>query len=250
MFFRDARRALRERPAKKAADAEEAKRVKAADAEGSRERYLREHRAHQAEQAAAEEALKGSLERFGPTLLAKRRMLSGTTDYGKKTFDKDGWDAEKRLFLSDTQPSLPQWVIREMLPLIDTHLAELKRVRSEEEVNGGIAVPDTDPYEYEKYCANELRSGGWVARVMGGSGDQGVDIYASKDGRTAVFQCKLYSSPLGNTPVQEVFAGKAIWGADVAAVVTNSTYTKGAKTAAGSTGVYLLVTEQLRTFEG
>ena len=65
-------------------------------------------------------------------------------------------------------------------------------------------------------------------------------MIAEKDGIRAVLQCKLYSNPVGNKAVQEVNAGKIFEQAQIACVVTNSTYTKSARQLAQATGVLLL----------
>lgn len=94
--------------------------------------------------------------------------------------------------------------------------------------------------EFEQFCADILRKNGFYdVRVMGGSGDQGVDIVARKGKSRYAIQCKCYSNKLGNTPVQEVFAGRIHYGCDVAAVMTNNYFTPGAIELARSTGVFL-----------
>lgn len=96
----------------------------------------------------------------------------------------------------------------------------------------------------------------WVARLLEGTGfadvlvtpeigDQGVDIIAVKDGIRYAFQCKRYASDLGNTPVQEVYAGKEVYGCQVAVVVTNQHFTVGAKELAEKTRVLLWDRERL-----
>ena len=72
-----------------------------------------------------------------------------------------------------------------------------------------------------------------------GSGAQGVDILAIKDSIKYAIQCKNYASHLGNTPVQEVNAGKLYYKCHVGVVMTNSTFTQGAKELAAATGVLL-----------
>lgn len=94
--------------------------------------------------------------------------------------------------------------------------------------------------EFEQCCSEILRRNGFRdVQVMGGSGDQGVDIIATNEKLRYAIQCKCYSSNLGNTPVQEVFAGKTFYGCDIAAVMTNSYFTAGAYELASSTGVLL-----------
>jgi hypothetical protein len=97
-----------------------------------------------------------------------------------------------------------------------------------------------DPYEYEHAVAEIIKGLGWNAKVTKGSGDQGIDVIAEKDGYKVVIQCKLYSKPVGNKAVQEVQAGKGYDSADLGIVVTNSSYTKSAKRLADSLGVFVI----------
>ena len=76
-------------------------------------------------------------------------------------------------------------------------------------------------------------------KVTQGSGDQGVDVIAVKNDKKYAIQCKRYSKKLGNKPVQEVNAGRTIYGCSIAVVVTNNYFTDGAKEAAQATGVEL-----------
>lgn len=94
--------------------------------------------------------------------------------------------------------------------------------------------------QFEEYSAQLLRRLGYTnVRVTQASGDQGIDVLAEKDGLKYAIQCKNYHSKLGNTPVQEAFAGKVYYGCDVAVVLTNNTFTDGAFELAESTGVLL-----------
>ncbi len=104
------------------------------------------------------------------------------------------------------------------------------------------------PIEFEHYCSDILKTNGWQARVTQASGDQGVDIIAKYDNVKVVFQCKKYTSPIGNKAVQEIIAGKQFVQADIAAVVSNSRYTSSAKQLANVTGVYLLHYSELKQF--
>lgn len=101
-------------------------------------------------------------------------------------------------------------------------------------------VDNMDGHSFEHFCAELLRKNGFVnVSVTPGSGDQGVDVLAVKDGIKYAIQCKNYASPLGNTPVQEVSAGKTFYHCHVAVVLTNSVFTEGAKQLAEATGVLL-----------
>ncbi len=129
---------------------------------------------------------------------------------------------------------------KKTLELIDTLLDEF------EENNSSNYSESMSPYDYEYYCASLLKENGWIAETTRGSGDQGVDVIASKNNYRIVLQCKKYSSPVGNKAVQEAFSAKSHIGADYAIVVTNHTYTKSAKELASTTGVILLHHDELK----
>lgn len=109
------------------------------------------------------------------------------------------------------------------------------------------------PVEYVLYRVDHMNGidfEGWCQRLLiinnykntsstKASNDQGVDILAEKDGVRYAFQCKCYSTDLGNKPVQEVNAGKAIYRCHVGVVITNRYFTQGAKDAAEATGTLL-----------
>lgn len=94
--------------------------------------------------------------------------------------------------------------------------------------------------DFETWCAKALtRRGFCMVTQTGKTGDQGVDITAIKDGIKYAIQCKRYSHPLGNTPVQEVYAGKNMYDCQIGVVMTNQTFTDGAIQLANKTGVLL-----------
>ncbi len=98
----------------------------------------------------------------------------------------------------------------------------------------------TNGYCYEYKCAELLRKHGFSkVSVTKSSGDQGVDIIAYANGKKYAIQCKFYSSPVGNSAIQEVYAGAKFYNCDIAAVITNSTFTPAAVELADATGVLL-----------
>ncbi len=104
-----------------------------------------------------------------------------------------------------------------------------------------------DGHAFEYWCAELLEKVGFInVQVTPGSGDQGVDVLAEKDDIRYAIQCKCYSSDLGNTPIQEVNAGKIFYRCQVGAVMTNRHFTKGAKELAASTGTLLWDRDKLR----
>ena len=81
--------------------------------------------------------------------------------------------------------------------------------------------------DFEVYVAMILQQIGFVnVQLTKGSGDQGVDIIAEKDGVKYAFQCKRYDKPVGSKAVQEVFAGKFFYHCHAAVVVTNNYFTQ------------------------
>lgn len=101
-------------------------------------------------------------------------------------------------------------------------------------------IDDMEGHDFERWCADLLKKSGFTeVKVTKGSGDQGVDVLAVKDDIKYAVQCKCYSSDLGNTPIQEVHAGKNLYQCHVGAVMTNRRFTAGAKELAKATGVLL-----------
>lgn len=105
-----------------------------------------------------------------------------------------------------------------------------------------MAVDQMEGHEFECWCAELLRKIGFSnVIVTQGSGDQGVDVLAEKDGIRYAVQCKCYSRDLGNGPVQEVNTGKSMpqYRCQIGAVMTNRYFTKSGKEAADATGTLL-----------
>ena len=100
--------------------------------------------------------------------------------------------------------------------------------------------------QFEVFVAQVLRALGYSTTVLGGSGDQGVDIIAvAGDGKVAV-QCKNHKKRVGNKPVQEVYAGSRHHRCDHAWVVAPAGYTKSAHELAQSVGVLLFDADSIR----
>lgn len=97
-----------------------------------------------------------------------------------------------------------------------------------------------DGHKFERFCAKVLEANGFEKIcVTQGSGDQGIDIIAYKEGIKYGIQCKCYSSDIGNKAVQEVFAGKTYYHCHVGIVLTNRFFTPSAIELAKNNGVVL-----------
>jgi restriction system protein len=185
-------------------------------------------------------------------LIRKRGQLRWRDEYGKM---QDGrWQKEVSKFVRENLVSTlginEQRALSRHMPLL-LKVVENRVSRATKKIS---ATPrqfsnSMTPIDFEAYCAEQLSASGWTAHVTNGSHDQGVDIVAEKGGKRIVLQCKLYSSPVGNSAVQEIVAGKLHEKADDAIVVTNSSYTPSARQLANTTGVLLLHHDQLRKLE-
>ena len=101
-------------------------------------------------------------------------------------------------------------------------------------------IDGMEGHQFEYWCADLLKKNGFSdVKVTPGSNDQGVDILATKEEIKYAFQCKNYSSAVGNTPVQEIHAGKEFYKCHIGVVMTNNYFTKSAKELASETGVLL-----------
>ena len=104
-------------------------------------------------------------------------------------------------------------------------------------------------HDFEYFCADLLKHNGFRnVSVTQGSGDQGIDILAEKEGVQYGIQCKCYASDIGNKAVQEAFAGKVFYNCHVAAVLTNQHFTKSAIELAQVNKVLLWDREKLDSF--
>ena len=134
--------------------------------------------------------------------------------------------------------------LKEAKDYVDELEGVLKKASSQPKqthyTSGVSAIDGMEGHEFEHFCADLLQKVGFSeVTVTRGSGDQGVDVLAAKDGIKYAIQCKNYASALSNTPVQEVAAGKQFYGCHVGVVMTNSTFTPGAIQLAAATNVLL-----------
>lgn len=106
-----------------------------------------------------------------------------------------------------------------------------------------------DGLKFEKLCADILKKMGYEnVEVTKGSGDQGVDVLAGRDGIKYAVQCKYYSEKVGNRAIQEIFAGKQFYHCHVGIVMTNNYFTQSAKELAKENGIILWDGDFLENF--
>ena len=111
---------------------------------------------------------------------------------------------------------------------------------SQQVENARINFDAMEGHEFEYFCADVLRKYSFEdVTVTQGSGDQGIDVIAYRDGIKHGVQCKCYSSAIGNKAIQEALAGKIFYQCHVGIVLTNSYFTKSAVALAEHSGIVL-----------
>ena len=101
-------------------------------------------------------------------------------------------------------------------------------------------IDEMSGLEFEQYAADLLETVGFEnVELTVSSHDQGADIIMSRDGVRYAVQCKVYSTRLSNTPVQEITAAREYYGCHVGIVVTNSYFTDSAVELAAANRILL-----------
>lgn len=146
----------------------------------------------------------------------------------------------------DTKPRKVLVTRREYENIVENYHPKIKSDSKEEtHINDRILLYNNqydymEGHDFEYFCAELLKKNDFVnVEVTQKSGDQGIDILATKDGIKYGIQCKCYSSDVGNKAVQEAFSGKTFYNCHVGAVLTNRYFTVSAKELAEKSGVLL-----------
>lgn len=105
-----------------------------------------------------------------------------------------------------------------------------------------ITIDDIDlmsGLEFENFISTLFSKMGYSTTVTKGSGDQGIDVIAEKNGQKIGIQAKCYINAVSNKAIQEVVAGLSYYNLDKGMVVTNNYFTESAKDLAGANGIIL-----------
>lgn len=183
-------------------------------------------------------------------LIRKARQTMYVDDYGNLSLQR--WESERNYFIENILAkecpnecaSADRNRINQVLDAIFAD--EYLRCKSHSDgMDTDQDVEKMSPIEFEYFCAELLEESGWEAHTTKASGDQGIDIIAKIDDVKAVFQCKLYSKPVGNSAVQQIIAGREFEEADFAAVITNSSFTASAFQLASVANIDLIHYEEI-----
>jgi HJR/Mrr/RecB family endonuclease len=118
-----------------------------------------------------------------------------------------------------------------------TVLVELRRLSERvekryDEVRKTVTHLEARQFEFE--VARLLQLMGYRVDVTGGTGDDGVDVFARKDNEKIVIQCKRWDrKPVGRAVVDELAGTASRHGATRAILATTSSFSVDAKSAAG-----------------
>ncbi len=192
---------------------------------------------------SAVQAIRQCVTKHQDVLARKRFQLVTTDDYG--VVRDEGWKKEVLFFFNNVVfPDLTEEnlvaILEDMDEIVDSEVEARIRLLSES-LNQELAfTEDMSPIEFEHFVAMLFRKAGWSAEVSQASGDQGADVIAENGDRRAVIQCKLYSKPVGNKAVQEVVAARTFYHANLACVISNSSFTRSARQLAASSNINLL----------
>jgi restriction endonuclease Mrr len=87
------------------------------------------------------------------------------------------------------------------------------------------------PKDFENHIAYIFKEMGYKVRRTGKSGDAGIDIEASKDGKLVVVQCKRYAETnrVGSPEIRNFIGAITIQSADHGYFVTTSSFTRSAR---------------------
>lgn len=87
---------------------------------------------------------------------------------------------------------------------------------------------------------------GYASKRIGGHGDQGGDVLASKNGENILIQAKCYQGTVGNEAVQQAATARLHYGCTRSVVVTTSSFTHEAIALAKSNSVELIDGKELK----
>lgn len=181
------------------------------------------------------------IEAFSPVLATERKKMTYIDSYGSMNADK--WIFN----------GIPYFVDRILVPQLQFPEGVMS-IQSFKQVIGSyvdkVAIRTSVPnssfnsemsgQDYEVLCYSLLTELGWDSSLTPPTGDQGVDIIATMNGKTVCIQCKRYSSKVGNDAIQQVVAGTNHYSGTHSVVISNSDFTPQAKMLASTNRVLLI----------
>ena len=109
------------------------------------------------------------------------------------------------------------------------------------------ALPLADA-NYRKRCAAGLRHAGWDTRTRAAESAPGPDVIARNGERVLALRCLPSSEPVDVQEVVDACEVREQQRSDLAAIVSNASFTEGARQLAARTGIVLLHENELSSF--
>ena len=116
--------------------------------------------------------------------------------------------------------------------------------------NKSYSIQDIDlmnGLEFENFVSIIFKKMGYDTELTKQSGDQGIDVIATKGITKIGIQAKCYSNTVGNSAIQEATAGKQFYNCSKIMVITNNFFTSSAQQLALSNSVILWDRNMLKT---
>lgn len=157
-----------------------------------------------------------------------------------------------KLMLYHLHDQLPKAIVYKYFQtFVSEKLPKIKKIKSlekSEDEGGRISIEQIDlmsGIEFEAFISELFTKMGYETRLTKTTGDQGIDIVASKNGYVLGIQAKRYKSAVGNFAIQEAVAGKKYYQCNDVMVISSGYFTKEAKELAQVNGVRLWGREEL-----
>lgn len=97
---------------------------------------------------------------------------------------------------------------------------------------------------FEDWVVRSLRSHGFACENLPRTRDYGIDVVAVRSGRRIGVQVKRYDGTVGNGAVQQAIAGAGYHRCTLAAVVTQSLFTKAARAQASAASLPVVLIDR------
>lgn len=152
--------------------------------------------------------------------LSKRKILKSHIIYELYVATKDAVEKEfKKISTTNFFTSLELGIIQKSITMLD--------------------IDEMSGEEFEDYLIKWFGSKGLTAIKTKVTGDQGIDILLNNTYEKIGIQCKRWKNKVGNSAIQEAFAGAKFYKCDKALVITSNYFTKEAIQLSTQIGVEL-----------
>jgi Holliday junction resolvasome RuvABC ATP-dependent DNA helicase subunit len=99
--------------------------------------------------------------------------------------------------------------------------------------------------EFEHWSASLFRGEGYAVQITQASGDHGIDLILTRDGRTTAVQCKRWTEPVGEPILRDFYGAMMSAGVASGIVATTSTFTPSARAFVQNKPIRLIELDEL-----